>query len=123
MVQQYQDENLRAHYRGRAGPPTWQAWRGLALGATAEGIPYASGKPVLCQAAGAAAGIPSGESYARSLARYAASVCGRAREAVLSRAARLLSAPVAPAYVAPPRVQLAPSSAPTASAGLISTPF
>lgn len=49
VVQQYTEENLRAHYRGRAGPPAWQAWRGLALGASAEGVAYAAGKPVLCQ--------------------------------------------------------------------------
>ncbi len=114
---QYTDQFLRAHYRVRFGQPAWQALRGLALGATAEGVPYASGRPVLCQAGGAIGGVPSGETYARSLARFAAGVCGRAREAVLSRAARLLSAPVAPAYVAPARVQLAPASAPSAAAG------
>ncbi|BDA45471.1 probable Bromodomain-containing protein 9 at N-terminal half [Coccomyxa sp. Obi] len=120
VVQQYTEENLRAHYRGRAGPPAWQAWRGLALGASAEGVAYAAGKPVLCQPGGAAAaGVPSGDTYARSLARFAAGICGRAREAILSRAARLLSAPVAPAYVPPPRVQPTVSSttsAPTGSA-------
>ncbi len=65
----------------------------------------------------AAAGVPSGDTYARSLARFAAGICGRAREAILSRAARLLSAPVAPAYVPPPRLQPTVSSTATAPSG------
>lgn len=119
----YEEENLRAYYRTRTGPPAWQAWRGLALGATAEGVAYAAGKPVLCQVGGGAASVPSGEAYARSLARFAAGICGRARDAVLSRAAHVLSAPVAPAYVAPappPRVQQpTPTSAPSTAPGEI----
>jgi hypothetical protein len=43
----YEDENLRAYYQGRPGLSSWHSWKGLALGASAEGIAYAAGRPIM----------------------------------------------------------------------------
>ena len=44
-------------------------WKGLSLGATAEDVPFASGRPLARPATGA---LPSGEQYGASLERFAA---------------------------------------------------
>ena len=46
-------------------------WKGLSLGATAEDVPFASGRPLARPATGA---LPSGEQYGASLERFAAGV-------------------------------------------------
>ena len=46
-------------------------WKGLSLGATAEDVPFASGRPLARPAMGA---LPSGEQYGASLERFAAGV-------------------------------------------------
>ena len=66
-----EDENLRGSYPQRYGHASWHAWRGLALGASAEGVAYAAGPPLL-RPAGGAPGVPPVDAYARSLQRVAA---------------------------------------------------
>ena len=43
-------------------------WKGLALGSSAEDVPFSSGRPLARPATGA---LPSGEQYAASLERFA----------------------------------------------------
>ena len=74
-----EDENLRGSYPQRYGHASWHAWRGLALGASAEGVAYAAGPPLLRPASGAQ-GLPPVDAYARSLQRFAAGMReGRAK--------------------------------------------
>ena len=61
-----EEDNLRAYYPQRVGQPAWHVWKGLALGASAEGVPYAPGRPCMRPADGSPA-LPPPDAYARSL--------------------------------------------------------
>ncbi|KAK9829729.1 hypothetical protein WJX72_007549 [[Myrmecia] bisecta] len=89
------DENARNTYHRIPRDQTFQRWKGLARGANGEGMAFAKGFPWLRATVNLA--MPP-ETYARSLARFAAGLTGRAREIALARAADSIS----PAAASPP---------------------
>lgn len=106
-----EEENLRAYYPARVGLPAWHMWKGLSLGASAEGVAFAGGRPVMQPADGGGA-APGVEAYARSLRRFAGRLrTGRAKEAALARAAAVLAAPAAPLFLPPLQPAPAPQMA------------
>jgi len=109
------EENRRAFYRPRAAPPAAAAWRGLALGANGDGVPFA-GRPLLRPAD---AGALPADAHAASVARFTAGLPAGLRELVRARAAAGAPLPVPaapqPAAAAAPAVPArgaAPASSP-----------
>ncbi|KAL4419908.1 hypothetical protein ABPG75_007006 [Micractinium tetrahymenae] len=77
-----EDESIRQSYRRNARDPNVARWRGLGAGVNAEGAAWGTGRQVLRPVN---PWLPPGM-YALSVARFAASLRGRARELVMQRA-------------------------------------
>jgi hypothetical protein len=116
------DENARASYKPRA-PSTLAAagWAGLANGASAEGVPFACGKPSLATSFTSVLGMPAG-AYSSSLARFVAGCSAKVQQLVLHRLVQTVPVhnPKAEAAAAAAALAAAPSAA--AGASVSATP-
>lgn len=112
------DENARASYKSRA-PSTLPAtcWGGLAGGASAEGLPFAAGRPGLATMFNNAAGMPP-DAYSSSLARFVAGCSEKVQQLVMHRLVKCVPVAGSQAKPDPAAVQAASLAGAAASGGL-----
>jgi hypothetical protein len=106
------DENARATYKSRAHSTPAAGWAGLANGASAEGVPFACGKPSLATTFTSVLGMPAG-AYSSSLARFVAGCSSKVQQLVLHRLVQTVPVhnPKAEAAAAAAALAAAPSAA------------
>jgi hypothetical protein len=112
------DENARASYKSRA-PSTLPAtcWGGLAGGASAEGLPFAAGRPGLATMFNNAAGMPP-DAYSSSLARFVAGCSEKVQQLVMHRLVKCVPVAGSQAKPDPAAVHAASLAGAAASGGL-----
>lgn len=112
-----QEENNRATYRQNPSNQAYFRWKGLTAGASAEGVAFQPGRPIL-----RAAVLLNRDTYAASIARFTRRLKGKFAQLANSRVAQFTFANIGPPVQAAFNAQpLAPPTMQSPTSGVASS--